>query len=110
MTTAPDSITLTDVIALLRKREQDGRSTHGTTVDRTDYSLLRWLTESQEEKADDLLYMGAAIRVATALIDERDRLRDALAEIVRIHDNVWSPKQADRIADIARKALEGASA
>ncbi|GAA0907490.1 hypothetical protein GCM10009552_15500 [Rothia nasimurium] len=67
MTTAPDSATLTGAIALLRQREQDGHTTHGTTVDRTDYSLLRWLKESQEEKADDLMYMGAAIRVAEDL-------------------------------------------
>lgn len=67
MTTAPYSATLTSTIALLCKREQEGRTTHGTTVDRKDYSLLRWLTESQEEKADDLMYMGAAIRAAEAM-------------------------------------------
>lgn len=106
MTTVPYSDTLTSTISLLCKREQEGRTTHGTTVDRTDYSLLRWLKESQEEKADDLMYMGAAIRVATALIDEKDRLRGALVEIIRIHNNVWSPKQAERIADIAREALQ----
>jgi hypothetical protein len=30
---------------------------------------------------------------------------EALQEIVRIHENIWSPTQADRIANIARAAI-----
>ena len=37
-------------------------------------------------------------------VDERTAI-EALREIVRIHDNVRSPRQAERIADIARAAL-----
>lgn len=89
MTATPYSNTLTDVIALLCKREKDGRSTHGTTVDRTDYSLLRWLKESQEEKADDLLYMGAAIRVAEAMDALLARAEDLLKQAPPITNDMY---------------------
>ena len=67
--------------------------------------------ETKEQAIEDfMLQFGLgpdSLQRIQSLRAERDRLREALTEIVRIHENVWSPKQADRIADIARKALEG---
>lgn len=127
MNTAPDSATLSSLIEAFRQREQVGIAKYGVTVDRTDLTHVEWLQHALEEDMDRCLYMKRAIDAAIALIAERDelsgdlelmrviagknayerdKLREALAEIVRIHENVWSPKQADRIADLALKALQ----
>lgn len=49
------------VIADIRKQEEKGLATYGTTMDREDYELLNWLQEAYEECVDKCLYLKAAI-------------------------------------------------
>jgi len=49
------------VISDIRKQEEKGLSTYGTTMDREDYELVNWLQEAYEECLDKCLYLKAAI-------------------------------------------------
>ena len=49
------------VIADIRKQEEKGIATYGTTMDREDYELVNWLQEAYEETIDKALYLKAAI-------------------------------------------------
>lgn len=49
------------VINDIRKQEEKGLVTYGTTMDREDYELLNWLQEAYEECLDKCLYLKAAI-------------------------------------------------
>lgn len=49
------------VIADIRKQEEKGLVTYGTTMDREDYELVNWLQEAYEECLDKCLYLKAAI-------------------------------------------------
>lgn len=59
-----DSDTLTQLIAMLRQREQVGRTKYGTTVDRTDFTHVDWLREALHESMDKSLYLLRAIETA----------------------------------------------
>lgn len=59
-----DSATLTQLIAMLRQREQVGLAKYGTTVDRTDYTHVDWLREALHESMDKSLYLLRAIETA----------------------------------------------
>jgi hypothetical protein len=50
-----------EVISDIRKQEEKGLSTYGTTMDREDYELVNWLQEAYEECLDKCLYLKAAI-------------------------------------------------
>jgi hypothetical protein len=50
-----------EVISDIRKQEEKGLSTYGTTMDRDDYELVNWLQEAYEECLDKCLYLKAAI-------------------------------------------------
>ena len=49
------------VINDIRKQEEKGLVTYGTTMDREDYELVNWLQEAYEECLDKCLYLKAAI-------------------------------------------------
>ena len=49
------------VINDIRKQEEKGLVTYGTTMDREDYELVNWLQEAYEETIDKALYLKAAI-------------------------------------------------
>lgn len=50
-----------EVISDIRRQEEKGLVTYGTTMDREDYELLNWLQEAYEETIDKALYLKAAI-------------------------------------------------
>jgi len=50
-----------EVISDIRKQEEKGLVTYGTTMDREDYELVNWLQEAYEECLDKCLYLKAAI-------------------------------------------------
>ena len=50
-----------EVISDIRKQEEKGLVTYGTTMDRNDYELVNWLQEAYEECLDKCLYLKAAI-------------------------------------------------
>ena len=50
-----------EVISDIRRQEEKGLSTYGTTMDRDDYELVNWLQEAYEECLDKCLYLKAAI-------------------------------------------------
>jgi len=50
-----------EVISDIRKQEDKGLVTYGTTMDRNDYELVNWLQEAYEECLDKCLYLKAAI-------------------------------------------------
>jgi hypothetical protein len=50
-----------EVISDIRKQEEKGLITYGTTMDRNDYELVNWLQEAYEECLDKCLYLKAAI-------------------------------------------------
>jgi hypothetical protein len=50
-----------EVISDIRRQEEKGLVTYGTTMDREDYELLNWLQEAYEECLDKCLYLKAAI-------------------------------------------------
>ena len=50
-----------EVISDIRRQEEKGLVTYGTTMDRDDYELLNWLQEAYEECLDKCLYLKAAI-------------------------------------------------
>ena len=50
-----------EVISDIRKQEEKGLVTYGTTKDRNDYELVNWLQEAYEECLDKCLYLKAAI-------------------------------------------------
>lgn len=59
---APESATLTALIAELRSREDVGRQKYGTDVDRTDLTNADWRQHLREELMDALLYSLAEER------------------------------------------------
>ena len=60
------SATLDKVIADLKAREEMGRATYGTTVDRTDIDRAGWLRYAYEEALDLALYLRRALDEAEA--------------------------------------------
>ena len=50
-----------EVISDIRRQEEKGLVTYGTTMDRDDYELVNWLQEAYEETIDKALYLKAAI-------------------------------------------------
>jgi hypothetical protein len=52
-----DSEVLSQVIDDLRKREEKGKQTYGTTVDRKDLTTGEWLVHLREELQDAILYI-----------------------------------------------------
>lgn len=50
-----------EVISDIRRQEEKGLVTYGTTMDREDYELVNWLQEAYEETIDKALYLKAAI-------------------------------------------------
>lgn len=61
---AEDSLTITALIADLRKREAAGRVKYGADVDRPDYTNADWRQHLREELMDALLYSLAEERTA----------------------------------------------
>lgn len=51
-----DSIVATIVEKFL-KRSEEGKRKYGTTLDRTDLSVLDWINHAQEEHMDAILYL-----------------------------------------------------
>lgn len=51
-----DSIVQT-IIAKFRLRSEVGKAKYGTTLDRTDLSVLDWIAHAQEEHMDAILYL-----------------------------------------------------
>jgi hypothetical protein len=51
-----DSI-VASVIKLFAKRSEVGIKKYGVTLDRTDLSVLDWITHAQEELMDGILYL-----------------------------------------------------
>jgi hypothetical protein len=57
--TPKDSI-VESVIERFRDRSEVGFKKYGTTLDRDDFSLSKWLDEAQQEAMDYVLYLEAA--------------------------------------------------
>jgi hypothetical protein len=51
-----DSI-VTSIIAKFKIRSEFGKKKYGTDLDRTDLSVLDWITHAQEEHMDAILYL-----------------------------------------------------
>lgn len=51
------------VISQIRKRRDAGRSKYGTTMERTDLSILQWVQHAQEEAMDFSIYLEKLKRV-----------------------------------------------
>lgn len=51
-----DSIVRT-IIAKFQVRSEIGKKKYGTTLDRTDLSVLDWINHAQEEHMDAILYL-----------------------------------------------------
>ena len=51
------------VIDQIRKRRDAGRSKYGTTMERTDLSILQWVQHAQEEAMDFSIYLEKLKRV-----------------------------------------------
>ena len=51
-----DSIVAT-IIEKFMKRSEEGKRKYGTTLDRTDLSVLDWINHTQEEHMDAILYL-----------------------------------------------------
>ena len=51
-----DSI-VASVIKMFAKRSEVGIKKYGVTLDRTDLSVLDWITHAQEELMDGILYL-----------------------------------------------------
>ena len=45
------------VVEKFVRRSEFGRAKYGTTLDRTDLSVLDWITHAQEEHMDAILYL-----------------------------------------------------
>lgn len=45
------------VIEKFKQRSEVGQQKYGTTLDRTDLTLLDWITHAQEELMDGILYL-----------------------------------------------------
>jgi hypothetical protein len=45
------------IIEKFMKRSEDGKKKYGTTLDRTDLSVLDWINHAQEEHMDAILYL-----------------------------------------------------
>lgn len=56
-----DSLILAAVIADLRRREQKGLETYGTTMDRNDLTQAEWLNHLYEEVLDSAVYLKKII-------------------------------------------------
>jgi hypothetical protein len=52
-----DSEVLKQVIYDMRKREEKGKETYGTTMDRKDLTTAQWITHLREELMDAILYL-----------------------------------------------------
>lgn len=51
-----DSIVAT-IVEKFIKRSEEGKKKYGTTLDRTDLSVLDWINHAQEEHMDAILYL-----------------------------------------------------
>lgn len=51
-----DSIVFS-IVSQFVKRSEIGKSKYGTTLDRTDLSVLEWIQHAQEEHMDAILYL-----------------------------------------------------
>lgn len=51
-----DSIVAT-IVEKFMKRSEEGKKKYGTTLDRTDLSVLDWINHAQEEHMDAILYL-----------------------------------------------------
>lgn len=51
-----DSIVFS-IVSQFIKRSEIGKSKYGTTLDRTDLSVLEWIQHAQEEHMDAILYL-----------------------------------------------------
>lgn len=51
-----DSVVAT-IIEKFMKRSEEGKKKYGTTLDRTDLSVLDWINHAQEEHMDAILYL-----------------------------------------------------
>lgn len=79
------------VIADIRKQEEKGLATYGTTMDREDYELINWLQEAYEECVDKCLYLKAAIN---KLKNEPQRRTDYEETNSRNAEQVRSSREA----------------
>ena len=67
-----DSI-VASVIKLFAKRSEVGIKKYGVTLDRTDLSVLDWITHAQEELMDGILYLEKLKTTQTTItIDKKD--------------------------------------
>lgn len=53
----PEDSIVNDVIEQYKIRSKNGIKEYGTSLDRTDFSLLQWLNELQSELMDATLYI-----------------------------------------------------
>ena len=51
-----DSI-VTTIVEKFMKRSEEGKKKYGTTLDRSDLSVLDWINHAQEEHMDAILYL-----------------------------------------------------
>ncbi len=51
------------VVSQIRKRRDAGRSKYGTTMERTDLTILQWVQHAQEEAMDFSIYLEKLKRV-----------------------------------------------
>ncbi len=51
-----DSI-VTSIVEKFKARSEFGKKKYGTDLDRTDLSVLDWITHAQEEHMDAILYL-----------------------------------------------------
>lgn len=58
---------LLSVLAEMRSREEHGLRKYGTTLDRTDLSLMQMLQHAKEEAMDFVMYIERAMRMLAAL-------------------------------------------
>lgn len=105
MNIATDSNTLALLIEDFRSREQLGIAKYGVTIDRTDMNHVEWLRHALEEDMDRCLYMKRAIDTALELINERNKLMEALETIANL-----GAMDGLNAKIMARKALAGESA
>jgi hypothetical protein len=65
-----DSI-VASVIEKFKSRSELGQKKYGTTLDRTDLSVLDWIKHAQEEHMDAILYLEKLRQVLSSSTQDR---------------------------------------
>lgn len=79
------------LIELLARRDAHGRAKYGTSLDRTDLSLVDWLQHQTEELLDGAGYAQAAKREAEKLLALEEPLRKLIGHLQENPPRIHNP-------------------